>query len=689
LAFCGIKIDSNGSSQKVIGDISHPISQGYTCKKGQNIVQFYSSGRLTSPLVDGQTESFENSLNLLSTIIASNISQYGPDSIAIYLGTNAILDALTMWTALGFMYRINSRNIFTVSSIDGVNKIAAVDSITSGANPGLIPHIDFDKTDLIILIGTNPMNSHGHLAGMPAPQKKIAKLLKRSGKLVIIDPRSSKLAVMSTLHIQPLPGTDYAIIACLIRYLLKEERSTLDKSYLLRHTDGIQNLENSVERYDLEYVSRLCDIKLTQLRELCILVAHSPTISGATGTGVSFADSGIATEYLFWSLLALKRSLDCEGGTWFNNGCAEFIPKINSSLVREFDKGWLSNLFDYYHQDTVIPRRSAEGSISSISSEIESGRIKTLIVVGGNPLTAFPNASRFRSALCNLNLVVLDTHNTYMTDLANFSFPVAGPLERLDTTAYAISSASKPSLEIAQPMLEPCGSTVHGWRIFSEIGDRLNIDVTRLNKKTSDIADEEVLLSIKGVSEIADQYNIDVTMNSILFSDSREFGRVVNLLPEQKWRLCSPLLSKELKRLAENEFAIVTNLDSILSERLLLVSMREYENLNSQFIAGKIVPVNSFVNAFVSCSDCITLAIESGDVCRVSSIEDFILCNVISTNAIRKGAIAIPHGYPWSGNVARLTSDLKSTNPITGMPAQTGIWLYLTKANPQPIDGFG
>jgi anaerobic selenocysteine-containing dehydrogenase len=77
-----------------------------------------------------------------------------------------------MWTALGFMYRINSRNIFTVSSIDGVNKIAAVDSITSGANPGLIPHIDFDKTDLIILIGTNPMNSHGHLAGCLLRKRK-------------------------------------------------------------------------------------------------------------------------------------------------------------------------------------------------------------------------------------------------------------------------------------------------------------------------------------------------------------------------------------------------------------------------------------------------------------------------------------------------------------------------------------
>ena len=152
LAFCGIKIDSKGSSQKVIGDISHPLSQGYTCKKGQNIVKFYSSGRLSAPLVNGQTESFEYSFNLLSKIITNNISQYGPDSIGIYLGTNAILDALTMWTALGFMYRINSCNIYKVSSIDGVNKFAAVDSITSGVNSGLIPHIDFPLVSKMIAL---------------------------------------------------------------------------------------------------------------------------------------------------------------------------------------------------------------------------------------------------------------------------------------------------------------------------------------------------------------------------------------------------------------------------------------------------------------------------------------------------------------------------------------------------------
>ena len=119
MSFCGIKInfDASGVPIKVIGDTDHPISKGYTCKSGRSLLDFYSKGRLLHPMLFGNTRvSWEDALGGLGDTIKDIIVSHGPNAIALYAGTNATLDATGMWTALGFMYRIQSNNIYTVSS---------------------------------------------------------------------------------------------------------------------------------------------------------------------------------------------------------------------------------------------------------------------------------------------------------------------------------------------------------------------------------------------------------------------------------------------------------------------------------------------------------------------------------------------------------------------------------------------
>ena len=42
LSFCGVEInyDPNGTPIKVSGDSNHPLSKGYTCSKGRNLLAF-------------------------------------------------------------------------------------------------------------------------------------------------------------------------------------------------------------------------------------------------------------------------------------------------------------------------------------------------------------------------------------------------------------------------------------------------------------------------------------------------------------------------------------------------------------------------------------------------------------------------------------------------------------------------
>jgi hypothetical protein len=53
--------------------------------------------------------------------------------------------------------------------------------------------------------------------------------------------------------------------------------------------------------------------------------------------------------------------------------------------------------------------------------EIESGNLRVLVVFGGNPLSAFPDASRTRRAFERLDaLIVLDVIEKYVVDRGEY-----------------------------------------------------------------------------------------------------------------------------------------------------------------------------------------------------------------------------------------------------------------------------
>ena len=68
-----------------------------------------------------------------------------------------------------------------------------------------------------------------------------------------------------------------------------------------------------------------------------------------------------------------------------------------------------------------------------IPEEIESGRLKALLVIGANPATALPDATRLHRAFGELEvLLALDITPTETTELATHAFGCADQLERPD-----------------------------------------------------------------------------------------------------------------------------------------------------------------------------------------------------------------------------------------------------------------
>lgn len=126
-------------------------------------------------------------------------------------------------------------------------------------------------------------------------------------------------------------------------------------------------------------------------------------------------------------------------------------------------------------------RRASEIPCAALDNYVESGRLKSLFVFGGNPVSAFPGDTA--STLKKLDLLVpLNTHHNAVTEISNYVAPVCSPLERSDSTAYVQPSIFQNIPQCTSPLVESYQNSIESWRFFSLLGDCLGVDVTRLGK---------------------------------------------------------------------------------------------------------------------------------------------------------------------------------------------------------------
>src|SRR5262249_43064319 len=144
---------------------------------------------------------------------------------------------------------------FSPLTIDGTAKVLAASLV--GGFPGLSPQPDYDRARLLVYLGVNPVVSHGHSAGMPSPSTVIRSLRARA-EVWVIGPRRTEAARLASRHLAPRPGTDYAILAYLVRELLRGGAAAA--GVLADRTVGGDALRAAVEPYTIERSAHVADV---------------------------------------------------------------------------------------------------------------------------------------------------------------------------------------------------------------------------------------------------------------------------------------------------------------------------------------------------------------------------------------------------------------------------------------------
>ena len=677
-AMCGIVVTVGPGRvvEQVRGDPDHPLSAGYTCPKGRALPALHHDPRrLDRPQVGRGAyrldAGWDDVLDDLHARVRDTVEARGPDSVAMYLASGSAFDAAGRRAAERFLSVLGSRQRYTATTIDTPCKPLVAELV--GGWSGLTPVWDEDGSSLLVLFGSNPVVSHGHSNAMPDPVARLRRFRDRGGRLWVLDPRRTETARLADHHLQLRPGTDWLVLGWLVRRLLDDDAR---RAEVRTRATGVDELHAALAPLlETEMVSRRTGLAAADLDALLDAVVAAGRVSALTGTGTSMGSTADVTEHVLWALHVVTDSYDRPGGMWFNPGYLGQLDRrdwpATPAELPEPEPGPPSR--------PDLPRRFGEWPCVALLDEIEAGHVTTLFVVGGNPVTAFPDVERTRAALASLDtLVVLDVLPTETTELATHLLPAVDQLERADTTwlldGYQLAVAG----QFTPAVVEPVAERRPVWWAFGALAERLGLSALPRGvtvptpPESAALAATEVELLRPLLERSRGGAEAMLGAPSGVVASGPVHGWVHDrMLPPGGWRLApAPLMAA----LAE----ALDGFDGAAVPALVLVPHRQLRTMNSQLrdIAAPGAATES-VEVRMHPSVVADLGLGADDTSgpvtvTVTSAHGSVAGVLHADDRLHPEAVVVAHGWA-DPNVGALTSAADDVDPLTGMPRLGGV----------------
>ncbi len=633
---CGILVDIDGDRVVAVhGDGEHPFSHGYTCPKGRALPRLHHHpDRLERPQMrmDGtlQNTTWEACLDDLGTKLRDTINTHGPESVGINFGTGVGMDAAGYRIAQSLLAAIGTPAKFSPLTIDGTAKVLMAELM--GGSSALTGRPDYDNATFAVFIGSNPVVSHGHTVGLPNPRGAIRDLAKHA-EVWVVDPRYTETARLASHHLAPRPGTDYGVLAYLLREVLRDG--------VRAPAQDVDALAAAVAPYTLRHAATIADVPEAELEQLLSAVCRAGRIVVDTGTGVTMSTSANVTQWLSWALLIVTDSMNRPGGIWFHPGFGYQLESFELPIIPpegHFGPGPRSR------PETQAFLR--EWPCATLPDEINAGNIRAFLNLGGSLLTAFPDAGSLLPALEKLDvLATTEILPNETTAISTHVLPTKGQLERPDVTLWDILSP-RVSAQHTDALVTPVGQRRSMWWVLAEIGRRLGHELA-----DTDATDEAMLAQVSsGGRAPYDEL-------------------VANGWAEADRELPAPWVDRHIERLGGWRLAPQFLVDQLNALRELLgwCSFRDARcRLNAQLeflgeVAEIVVHPDDAAAAGVSDDQRLIVRSEHGELTGVARVDA----------SVRRGAVSVPHGHA-SANVNLLTSK-DDIDLVTGMTRYSGI----------------
>ncbi|WP_233532494.1 molybdopterin-dependent oxidoreductase [Antrihabitans sp. YC2-6] len=425
-AVCGLTLtlDAENLVTTVKGDRDDPFSKGFICPKGASFGKLDEDpDRLTVPMIrEGENwreatwdEAFARVREGLGAVIAEHTRK----SLAIYLGNPSAHSVAGALYSVPLIRALGTRNVFSASTADQMPK-----HVSSGllfGDPLAVPVPDLDRTDYLLMLGANPLESNGSLCTAPDFPGRLKAIRKRGGKFVVVDPRRTRTAGLADEHIFIRPGSDAYLLFAIVHTLFAENLYTVDVD-----ANGLDDIRIASAPFGPAAVAERTGIDADVIVRIARELAAAPTAAVYGRIGTCTAEFGTLAQWLVDVINVLTGNLDSRGGAMFANPAAP-APKRS----RPFSVGrWTSRVRE-------LPEAMGELPVATLADEIETpgeGQVKALVTVAGNPVLSAPSGSRLDSAFASLDFMV--SVDRYLNETTRHADVILPPPPSLQSGHY-------------------------------------------------------------------------------------------------------------------------------------------------------------------------------------------------------------------------------------------------------------
>ncbi|MGO4699310.1 molybdopterin oxidoreductase family protein [Paenibacillus sp. 2TAB26] len=489
----------------VIEGIANAASEGRLCVKGMNAHQHaISPERLLQPLVrkDGQfvASSWEEAINAICSKFQISSKDHGPDSLGVYGGgslTNESAYLLGKFAriALGTKY-IDYNGRFCMSAA------ASAGNKTFGIDRGLTCRLsDIPLARCIILAGTNIAECQ------PTLMPYFIKAKENGAIIIVIDPRVTATAAIADIHLQLKPGTDATLANGLLKVLLDEK--LMDEKFITKRTNGFAELKDHLSSIQLDEVANITGLKETAIQKAAIAYGRAESGIIFTARGVEQQTDGHMAVRNFLNLVIATGKVGKPGcgygavtGQGNGQGGREHGQKSDQlpgyrNIEDEQDRAYVASVWGI--DPAELPRKGV--SAYEMMELVHQRVIRSLFVMGSNPIVSNPNANLVEEGLQNLDfLVVADMFLSETAKLADVVLPVTAYLENDGTLTNLEGRVLLRETAITAP-----GETRHDWSILCQIAAGMGKQ-QHFSFHSSEQIFEELRLASRG--GLADYYGI-------------------------------------------------------------------------------------------------------------------------------------------------------------------------------------
>lgn len=563
--------------------------------------------------------------------------EHGAASVGAYLGNPNVHHLGHIAYAPALLRLLRTPNVFSASSVDQwPHQLVAAQMF---GHQYLLPIVDLDRSDYVLMLGANPVASNGSLLTAPGIAKRLEALVAR-GRLVLVDPRRTETALIASEHLFIRPGTDALFLVALLQAVL-----ALGPPRIEAYAGKLKGLDaalQAIAAFDADAIARRCGIDGATIARLARELHAAPRAAVYGRMGLSTQPFGTLCQWLVQLLNLVTGNLDRVGGVLPNEAAIPVTGPGTSSGQRA---RWHSRV-------RGLPEFAGELPVCVLREEIETpgeGRIRALLTVAGNPVLSTPDGAALDRVLGSLEFMLsIDIYVNETTRHADLILPPASPLSQPHYDLFFNALALRRVARWNRPLRAQHAHECADWQIFNALASAF---AAASGKSFAPLPPPEAVVAA-GLRRGGSRLDFETLAAAEHGLDLGPLGpNLLRRLETPDGRIeCAPtLFLDDLPRLQSHLQARPPE------DALLLIGRRELRNNNSWMHNAPRLAKGKPRHALLMCpEDMQARGLVEGARVRVTSRSGAIETDVAASGSLPRGVASLPHGFGHQREGVRL-----------------------------------